>query len=192
MKYNLNFRRLIIKEYKSLQEADSLISVTLFELAIDQKINLDDITIEIDKITSEKRIDGFEVEDTRKRFEFGASGFGQEVIFAIMVRTTSGLSAEIIKHLWTWSKQRIKATKTNETRDDIKNNLDKIKDIICTYFSETEKIKILEISKTISGTKAILEDGTGNKYKITLLPNGNIITIKKITKTYDSKSNQKN
>jgi len=161
-------------------EPETLTAVTFFQLPAGTNIELDEVSMAIDEIISKYTFDGYEVDDKRMKFESGASGCGQEIIFGITIGISANISCDILKAIYSWAKNKI-YQKEKKITSNLEDQIEAIKDIIIKYFSPTNELSILEINKTVTVIKARVEDNDGNKYQVELLPCGKIIKIKKIT-----------
>lgn len=178
MKSYLNRRLLVTKEYKNLTEPETLTTVTVFQLPTNQEVELDEVIGTIDDILSKHKFDGYEIEDNRTRFECGASGASQEIMFMIMVGISTNISYDILKAIFLWAKKKI-YKKEERGKDNFEDYLDSTKDFIVKYFSPTKKLSILDVEKTVTVVKVRLKDDEKNKYYVELFPSGSIIKIKK-------------
>lgn len=180
MKSHIDRRTLVVKEYETLTLPETLVALAVFLLPSGEDVELDEVNIEIEKIISQFVFDGYTVDDKRTKFECGASACGQEIIFGIMIGIGGNTAHDILKMLSGWAKNKIYPT-PQKAPENLESYMKNIKDIIDEYFLPTGSLSILEIRKTATAIKAKLVDSKTNKYEVELLPNGEVIKIKKLT-----------
>ena len=178
MKNNFDRQILIIKEFEDLCKQDKPISVTVFNLSAGE-VDVDETASQIEEAININPIDGYEILEKRYKHQHGAGGASQEIILALMVGLGSNAMTEVIKFVWRWAKAKIYSNKESKPIN-IENHLQEIQNIISQYFSETKKIKFLEVNNEDDLIKAKIKDNKRNKYYVELHPDGEIIKIKKI------------
>ena len=174
MKTFLSDRYFAVRTYEDLNNKKSLNSIVVFELPVEEQVDLDEITTVISSITN--GADGYSVLDSRSKFEQGASSLIQRVILDIT--TSSNTTFDIVKKLYSWAKNNIKnSTNTKDDGDD-KYYKFKVSELIENDFGfKMVEFKTLKSSK--DSVMAMTLDEGGNRYTVKTSLNGRIIEIEK-------------
>jgi hypothetical protein len=107
MKEYLNSRKLLIK-VKDYPHEEKIEYLLYIDLSNHKKINVDEIPKKIKKTLKKiGLLEGYEVEDKRLDFAFGASSFGQDVIVFVYKAVCGGITWDFIKNILSWGKQKI-------------------------------------------------------------------------------------
>lgn len=180
MKNYLDERLLVIKEYASLFDDKDLTSITVFDLPTGDNVDLDEVYCEIEKITLGKIHDGFEIIDTRYRFERGSSQYGQEIILSAIGSIVGTGFIFVVKSLWSWAKKQSKSNTREQSEFSLNDSLQKIKKIISEHFRTVGKLQVMRLSGKLGSNRCHLKDGKNNLFEAEFSEGGRIIKIQKL------------
>ena len=161
---HLDLLQLEIIELDEASLESSIQSLTLFTIPTEIDLNSEDIPkklvddiVEINQNPTSGSISGYELTDTRRVTEMGASAVTQEIVLSIVTGAAEGVAGVLIYKFSNWLLSKYKGRSTKETTID--EEIDRVKRMVVKYFNphgRLDAIEITELKISLTDTKGAI------------------------------------
>jgi hypothetical protein len=164
--YNgVDYRSILIKEYRDTYDETTLTSVATFSLTGEEQVGLDDIPRWlIDDLGAMYKdshfsgLAGHSLKDIRSLDEIGAGASGQEIILSLV--TSIGYDAAKSLALKLSNRLRERYARKSDVPVSLNDDLERVKATIQSYFNFDGQLRVVEVLECV-----VLEDKNGNRYR---------------------------